>query len=223
MELIAKDMLKKDGYKDIKYNLILSEYNDLNKENDILSIESYLHGQKNKIIYTAFQSIFFKLNKYLRNNEFDISFEKFDEVITSKVDFDFIVYRGIPEDISYCVGDILTNLGYLFTTLNLGNSSKFICYKHDDCYIYNDNENLIISGFDVNKYKKYNGIGTRFKIHVPKGTPFFNYTYLTSFLFTECEIIFNKNHKLKVIAISDIQTGMYGDEFLFREIECILI
>ena len=214
---IAKDMLKKNGI--VGYNLVLTEYGG---DNDILSIDSYIHGQKNKIVYDAFQSIFFKLNKYLRSNEFDTSFEKFDEVITSKVDFDFIVYRGIPEDISCEVGDILTNLGYLFTTLNFGNSTRYLCYKHDDCYIYKDSI-LTISKFNINKHKRYNGIGTRFKIHVNKGTSFFNYTYLTSFLFTDCEIIFNKNHKLKVIAKSDIQTGMYGEEYLFREIECELI
>ncbi len=164
-------------------------------DNNIISIDSLLYGNtficvgkrysiKAPDIFNKYNKDYIHNNQQLRNNIInDICKEYSDFIMNSPtVDYDFVVYRGIRENIDAKIGDILNNLGFMFTTFNIHYAEQFALKEDNKTY------------------------GVMFQINIPKGTHFHNhFLFNLSTMEYFNEIVLNHNHKLLVKDIQSIK------------------
>lgn len=171
--------IREKGYVEYKkhyYNFIPDIVEEDKPVNDqtIVSFPSLFYGLDNKEIIN--QTNFYVLNAALRNN----SLTNFKEcqIVSNcihkspKIDISFIVYRGLPhslQDLDWEKGQIITNLGFMFSSINKQTAQFYANYDTSSCYSSNNS-------IDLSKAKKLPYKGTLLEISIPRGVPFFEFS-----------------------------------------------
>jgi len=159
-------------YKKHYYNFvpnILDENKNLNDQT-IVSFPSLFYGLDNMEIIN--QIDFYALNVLLRNNSLETPTEC--HIISNcihkspKINISFTVYRGLPhslQDLDWEKGQIITNLGFMFSSINKSIAQFYANYDTSSCYLSNNS-------IDLSKAKKLPYKGTLLEISIPKDVPF---------------------------------------------------
>lgn len=118
---------------------------------------------------------FLEINRYIReqkdgnDSSMDNLIWSFDNFILQSpvLDYEMILYRGIPCDLNIQVGDMLSNMGFIFCSLER-DIARYFLSDTSDCYKYPEQSDLYVKKADK---------GTLFTIMVPKSVHFLDLSF----------------------------------------------
>lgn len=167
------------------------------KERSIISFPSFIYGRKN----ISSIKITKEMNENLRLFTSFVITKDIEEIskiiqMSPKVDKSFVVYRGLPLTFSHKIGEILTNLGFIYTSIDKNLALWYGEYDTSLCYLNNGQ-------IDISKAIKNNKRYTLFKIKIPANYSFYEFSAVV-FCHPNTmnnETILNHDTKLKIINI----------------------
>lgn len=172
----------------------------------LTSLENFVYCRKRKSSTRKIN--FFENNRLLRlGGSPSVEAIEFNDIIKKSptLQFDMILYRGLPETFDVVVGDVLENLGFMFCSLYKSSAMWYAKNDTSSCYTP--------TGINIG-LAKHSKKWTLFRITVRKGTPFFDHSSIDYGCggMLDSEIILSYEQKLRV-------TDLCGNEIFCETLQ----